>query len=229
MKVFEYIDSRGKFELRAYSLSAGEFVLPSTELFLSDSELVILEKIKNSKRKKQFLYSRFFLKQRLSEILALNPSEIKFSLQGEGKPVLDLGSAVGKKSIDFNISHTGDLILIGISEYGKIGVDIELFRQSKHLQKIAERLFSAAENDYLNSLQDKSDTAVAFTKIWSAKEALVKTFAGGVLKHASEISINAKTWGIESLPANFGEPGDLELHFFSDVADHVISCGYLGG
>jgi len=62
-----------------------------------------------------------------------------------------------------------------------------------------------------------------FFKLWSSKESIVKTFAGGVFKHAHEISINCQRWEIEKLPKEFGDISKWQMHFLEDIEDCVIS------
>ena len=67
---------------------------------------------------------------------------------------------------DFNISHSGNLIVITTSATVKVGVDVEQIRQLKRLN--FKRVMSSDE------LAEIKKTPVLFFELWSKKEAVVK-------------------------------------------------------
>ncbi len=67
---------------------------------------------------------------------------------------------------DFNISHSGNLIVITTSATLKVGVDVEQIRQLKRLN--FKMLMSSDE------LAEIKKTPVLFFELWSKKEAVVK-------------------------------------------------------
>ena len=67
---------------------------------------------------------------------------------------------------DFNISHSGNLIVIATSGTLKVGVDVEQIRPLKRLS--FKRIMSAEE------LAEIQQTPVLFFDLWSKKEAVVK-------------------------------------------------------
>ena len=86
----------------------------------------------------------------------------------KGKPFISYGSPF------FNISHTDGCIFIAISDR-EIGIDAEVKRAFD--SKVADRYFSQAENTYVSAAVDKD---VAYTRIWTRKEAYVKYTGEGI-------------------------------------------------
>lgn len=73
--------------------------------------------------------------------------------------------------IDFNISHSGDLVVCGITENGRIGVDIE---EEKYIDLNTVRsCFAKEEIDFLEQLSEISKLSY-FYHIWTLKEAYIK-------------------------------------------------------
>ncbi len=223
MKIFEHIHPQNKYTLKAYRFT--ETFSESPEDFLSASELLDLHDITNETRRRQFLQSRFWLKQNLSQLLNLPPAKIQFKKIGEGKPVLDLENT----SVDFNISHSDEICLVGISQHGSIGVDLEKSRRPRHLEKISERFFSSQEKDFLFSLQDPQEQERGFVRLWSGKEALIKAAAGGVFRNVLEVIINCEQWTIHSLPTSFGPLENWELRYFDALDGYIVSAAFRSG
>lgn len=74
----------------------------------------------------------------------------------------------------FNLSNTKNTVVLAIATQ-PIGVDVELVRKPRTI--IYARVFSNREVEYINSFEDK---ALAFTNMWTRKEAVVKLFGGGL-------------------------------------------------
>lgn len=71
----------------------------------------------------------------------------------------------------FNISHSGDDIVLLLSDEGEVGCDIEVIRPRKNSQRIVESIFSPGEQAQIAAAEDK---LVAFWQIWTRKEAMLK-------------------------------------------------------
>lgn len=220
MKVFEYIHPKNKYVLRTYLFS--ESFAQKPEDFLSQSELQDLTTFTDENRRKQFLQSRYYLKQNLSPLLKIAAPDIQFKKIGEGKPILNLEN----KSVDFNLSHSDELCLIGLSECGSIGVDLEKIRRPRNLEQISESFFAPSERSFLLSISDPMEQEQAFMKLWSGKEALIKAAAGGVFRNVHEVIINCEQWSIQNLPSSFGAISQWELQFFTPLDGYIVSAAF---
>ena len=87
------------------------------------------------------------------------------------------------EKIDFNISHSGDIVCCVISDTSKVGIDIELQR------KVKPATINKFLNESNNSHQDNTDknNSLTFFKIWTKNEAIIKAANHGSIFNMSEI------------------------------------------
>ena len=123
----------------------------------------IFDKLKNNKRKLEYVCTRLLLKE--------FESNLKISYNKYGAPILNNNKCI-------SISHSNNLVAIIISDK-KVGIDIE--KISKKPLLISDKFIS--END--NISMDTNDTCLA----WSAKEAIYKLHEIGGLDFKNDILI----------------------------------------
>ncbi|MEO3990577.1 4'-phosphopantetheinyl transferase AcpT [Pseudocitrobacter cyperus] len=98
---------------------------------------------------------------------ALSPTPLPEIIYGKyGKPGFTAGYPLW-----FNISHSGDDIVLLLSDEGEVGCDIEALRPRKNTQRIADAIFSPGEQTQLTLADDK---LTVFWQIWTRKEAMLK-------------------------------------------------------
>ncbi|MGP1515835.1 MAG: 4'-phosphopantetheinyl transferase family protein [Bacteroidales bacterium] len=115
--------------------------------------------------------------------------------------------------LHFSISNSQDYIAIAICDR-RIGIDIEHLRTNK--KKLAERLFHTNEIQYLNSIKKSKNniisqiedqnlsqnnhynvsTDIAFTQLWTIKEAYVKMTGTGIAGNFSTIDLSPQHFNI---------------------------------
>lgn len=120
------------------------------------------------------IISRGILRSLLGNYLNVAPKSIKFNFGAYGKPFLKEAS-----DIEFNISHSGDVIVLGFVKKGNIGVDVEYTKRNIEVKKIAEQFFSKEEIVSLFSL-DASYHKQAFYNCWTRKESFIKALGSGL-------------------------------------------------
>lgn len=115
----------------------------------------------------KFIIGRYILRVVLSKYLNILPKEIKIVISKYGKPKLE---NVNIKKIDFNISHSGDWVVVALNTNGKIGIDIEKIRGIKDIN--TKNIFCNEERDYIykNDIIDLN----RFFDIWVLKESYIK-------------------------------------------------------
>jgi 4'-phosphopantetheinyl transferase len=92
-------------------------------------------------------------------------SEIEFAYSENGKP------HVADSAVEFNVSHSGDWVVLAFGCQRSIGVDIEQIKRSMGVSAIAARYYSPLEKEWV----DKSDDPhKVFFQLWARKEAHVK-------------------------------------------------------
>lgn len=117
----------------------------------------------------------------LAQALAPAPlPEIVYSQHG--KP-----GFAGDVPLWFNLSHSGDDIVLLLSDEGEVGCDIEVIRPRKNMQSVVDAVFSEAEQ---RAFAEADAPVPAFWRIWTQKEALLKQ-AGGHLWQIADCDSSA--------------------------------------
>ena len=151
--------------------------------FLSTTEKNRADKFRVPMARQQFVVAHGSLRILLGKYLKIPPSVIQFKLNPFGKPYLE-----GQK-IFFNISHSHEWVLIGLSPKMEIGVDIEKIRQDLKLKQLAKRFFSIEEVEQLNKLPQNL-VADGFFNAWTRKEAYIKARGKGMSISLSGFTVN---------------------------------------
>lgn len=123
--------------------------------------------------RERFVLRHGILRETLGEMLGAAPADLHFTHGPDGKPAL-AGGDVG-----FNLSKSGDGLLIAMARGATLGCDLEQLRPNAEAQAIAARWFSASERAGLASCDgDAFDRA--FLRLWVRKEALLKAVGTGL-------------------------------------------------
>jgi 4'-phosphopantetheinyl transferase len=117
-----------------------------------------------------FITARSAMRTILSEYLRQPPASLRLALGRHGKPYL-----ADCENLHFNLSHSGELAALAISERRRLGVDIERFRPVS-MDVVADSL-SPAE---LCRMQAAPDSIASFYAHWTMKEAYLKALGEGL-------------------------------------------------
>ena len=140
--------------------------------FLSHDERARAEQRATPLLRDRALAARGGLRQALGRHLGGPPEELHFIYGPFGKPLLDNAG----QALHFNLSHSGSLALLGISEQGRIGVDVE---QAALLPDELLAMLAPAEATMI-SATSAPERAAAFFECWTRKEAFVKATGLGL-------------------------------------------------
>ncbi len=84
------------------------------------------------------------------------------------------------EELRFNVSHTEDTVLLGVTRAADIGVDIETMREVPDRDELVETAFSPAERSaYRRFPPEERD--LAFLRGWTRKEAFLKGRGDGLI------------------------------------------------
>jgi 4'-phosphopantetheinyl transferase len=125
----------------------------------------------------RFIAGRGILRKIISAYLALSPGQLRFTYNEYGKPAVS--DEQNDRALNFNLSHSAELILYAITRGRGVGIDIEYIREDFATLEIAERFFSKDEVTALKSLPTDQRT-MGFFNCWSRKEAFIKAKGMGV-------------------------------------------------
>jgi len=102
---------------------------------------------------------------------------IEFTFGPAGKPALR-GNEVSS-SPQFNLSHSGDIVLVAVTRESAVGIDVEQHSPDVECEALVEHFFSPAECAEFRGLRREARRA-AFFACWSRKEAYIKATGLGV-------------------------------------------------
>ena len=144
---------------------------------LSDAERQRARRFHFDQDRHRFVVAHRSLRFILARYLDRSPAKIDYVYGERGKPVLD--RSPGDVGLTFNMSHSGEWVLIAVGRDREIGVDIEQIRPDIDLEGISRRFFSPAEVDALFALASNLRDE-AFFRCWTRKEAYIKARGGGL-------------------------------------------------
>jgi len=124
----------------------------------------------------RYVVCRAALRRILAARLDRAPAELRFEYGENGKP------ALAGAELAFNLSHSGDLALIGVAASGAVGVDLERIDAERpaDVELLARRVLTEAERAALGRAPDETARRQWFHRCWTAKEATAKAFGTGL-------------------------------------------------
>lgn len=206
-------------------LDLDEASLLSLQRLLSEDELVRAERFRVEKPKERFIAGRGYLRTILSRYLNEKPEDLRFEYTRYGKPFLK--GKPGPKGISricFNLSHSGDLALYGVSRGREIGVDVEKIRTDWDFMKMAERFFSPSEVHALKSLPE-DQRILGFFNCWTRKEAYFKAKQGLPSSAPGRFEVSLAPGEPAALLSHREEPGEVDRWYLEDLD---VGPGYVG-
>jgi len=156
--------------------------------------------------------ARAALRIALGRHLDRPPGSLEFALGPGGKPRL---AGAGGNEVFFNLSRSGDLCLIAISDDGPVGVDVEEVRDVPELAGLVRSRFAASEAAAILERSGK-ERLRAFYRCWTRKEACVKALGTEIWSGLDSVVVS-----VGDKPVLLSAPGaradewsllDLALH-----------------
>lgn len=119
----------------------------------------------------RFLLGRSLLRILLASFLGSSPAEVRIVTGLNGKPSCPSGP-------EFNVSHSGDLVLMAVHPTLAVGVDVEASPGPADWESIAARVLPADVCLAIHALP-KQQQSSAFLQAWCHLEALLKMAGTG--------------------------------------------------
>jgi 4'-phosphopantetheinyl transferase len=188
------------------------------ETLIAHEERVRRDRFRQADDRRRFGRARGLLRLLLGLHLQATPSGLTFALGSSGKPALAVPAhgappdGGGTASLRFNVSHSHEWIVIGVTRGREIGVDVEHENPRTELLDLARRFFSPREVAALTALPPAARDA-AFYRIWACKEALVKASGEGLPMGLDRFSVIGAAEGRSTIDLRWEEsppPADEE-------------------
>jgi 4'-phosphopantetheinyl transferase len=141
---------------------------------MSDDEQVRARRFVRVEDQHSFTAAHGALRLLLGAMLDASPQSFTFAANAYGKP-----SLAPELGVEFNMSHSGGIVLIGFARRIPIGVDVEAVRPMAERAAIVRRYFHPAEAADFARVPP-AEAEGAFFRCWSRKEAVVKALGFGM-------------------------------------------------
>jgi 4'-phosphopantetheinyl transferase len=145
---------------------------------LSCAERERLDRCPDRRLRRCFLAVRGAVRAILGDYLGTAPELVPLRLGRCGKP------EVAGQPLQFNVSHSGRVVLLAVSGCRAVGVDVEYDRYRGHAARIAARFLRPEE-----SATVAARGSSAYLRLWVRKEACVKA-AGGRLAEGLSLPVS---------------------------------------
>ncbi|MEU1820676.1 4'-phosphopantetheinyl transferase superfamily protein [Streptomyces roseifaciens] len=214
------MDERGFALLYGLMADWGDHGLPDDELGrLLGQEAARHAGIREERTRRRFAASRLLLKYAAGAVLDADPGELELARNPNGRPYLR-----GCGQLEVSLSHTGDILAVGLSHVGPIGVDVESSARSIYGTGLAEESFTAYERAALGWLPEQ-DRNASMIRLWTLKEAYSKALGLGLRLPFTSFgfTIPAASGATARLLRSDGSPADDgDWHLES----HTLDAGY---
>jgi 4'-phosphopantetheinyl transferase len=152
-------------------VNAPDDVIDALAKSLTDSELARANRYRFADDRRRSIVARAATRRLLGRNLNADPRALVIIEEEHGKP------ALLNREIEFNASHSGDLVALALAKGVPVGIDVERRRQLNDALALADRFFSVEERARVRDAEDAEET---FLVIWTAKESIVKATGKGI-------------------------------------------------
>jgi 4'-phosphopantetheinyl transferase len=161
--------------------------------FLSASERARLGEYRVRDAAERYVVTRSLVRVVLGERLAIAPRDVVVSRTDLGKPIL-------ADDLHFNVSHSGDVVLLAVSADRPIGVDVERRRDVQRVEALIARWLDDREKrEVADRVSAGAHASDAFLRVWSLKEARLKALGVGISGAAGASFANVEAMPIDHL------------------------------
>ena len=141
---------------------------------LSDGERSKMLSYRNLDAAARYVITRSLVRAVLGELLRVSPRDVDVRVTDLGKPIL-------AEDLHFNVSHSGDLITLAVSQDRAVGIDVERRREVQRVSALITRWLTPPEREEVAALARSGlDESDAFLRVWSVKEAKLKALGVGI-------------------------------------------------
>lgn len=152
--------------------------LADLKAYLSEDEVNRCDRFLRDGDRDRYAFAHGVLRRVLAGCCGCEPAALAFEMGPHGKPFL-AAPPIENKHLEFNLSHSGDLVLIGATSCGPLGVDVERLSRKVEFENLSDRYFSPEEADAIRLHSERGRRRVFFDT-WVCKEAFIKAVGDGL-------------------------------------------------
>jgi len=190
---------------------------------LSPVERQRLARYRAPGKQREGTVARGLLRFLLGRLLQINPHQLNFPTGNHGKP--SLAGTWRNCTVDFNISHTHNKVLIAIAANRQIGVDVEYIRPQLAFAELAQRFFAPVE--YAAIMRQPPDAQrAAFFACWTRKEAILKASGLGIAGGLTSFEVSVLPLAPPATISIAGQGDSWHLHDLPLPANYIAALAF---
>jgi len=167
--------------------------------------------------RERYVIGRTALRTVLADALGIAAADVAIVRGMRGRPQLE-----GDARLDFNVSHTVDVALIGLTDAGRIGVDVERGDRAINVSGIARKFLTDAERAVVTSM-DADAARRAVLTLWTCKEAMSKATGDALSAPFARIDVDLREGRrLRNGPDRY-RPEDWALHAAKVSQGHIAT------
>ncbi len=160
---------------------------------LSEDELLRASKFRFDIDRERFIGGLGLLRLFIYLYTNISPKIISYVYNNFGKP--EISSKQNKNNLYFNMSHSHNMLCIGILKNEQIGVDLEFIKPIDDYLDVVNNFFSDSEIIQLKSFPEEK-ALEGFYTCWTGKEAFIKLSGEGLSYPLKEFDVQIKSLNI---------------------------------
>jgi 4'-phosphopantetheinyl transferase len=147
------------------------------DALISEDERARQARFRFARDRRRYLVTRALVRTVLSRYAAVRPQDWTFSTGPHGRPAISASHLA--PSLEFNISHSADLVMLGITSDRMLGIDVESIDAREADIDGLDRYFAPEESAALLSLPPPARRQ-RFFDLWTLKESYIKARGMGL-------------------------------------------------
>lgn len=198
-------------------LRASAAQLQACTRVLSPAEHARAARFGDAHLRDRYVIGRAALRSVLGRRLGVAPRAVPIVRGARGRPQL-----AGDSQLDFNVSHTGDVALLGILSGARLGVDVERTDRNINVAGIARKFLTAAERASLSSL-DADSARLTVLRLWTCKEAMSKATGDALSAPFASLDVDLRGDSVLRDGPGVYRPAQWSLHAAAVPDDYVAT------
>jgi 4'-phosphopantetheinyl transferase len=159
--------------------------LRNAEQWLSAAERERAARFRFAADRQRYVAAHGHLRAVLAELTGTAPAALVLAADPRGKPALASPRGTG---LEFNLSHSGELVLVATARDLPVGIDVEQARALDDDAALAARILAAEELARWQALEVPARPAFLLAA-WARKEALLKAAGLGLAREPAELTL----------------------------------------
>lgn len=213
----------GRVALRWCALDDDASLAGAIVGWLSPAELARAARFGRDALRRRYVVGRGMVRAVLADVLGVPPGDVPIARGRRGRPTLG-----GPDAPDFNVSHTGNVLLAAVGRGVTVGVDVERGARAIPVAALARRCLTAAERAELVPL-DPEGARRRVLRLWTCKEAMSKATGDAMSARFARLDVGTEPHlALRGGPAPY-VPARWTLHALRAPDDHVATLALWEG